>query len=888
MSLRFRNRLKVFPGIYLNLGKNGISTTIGPRGANINIGKNGVYSNTGIPGSGISNRENLLKFNSNSNKPSIDINTIPAEKDDSMIDNNKEVVTSQGLKGLKEHLEDSRNEGKLLSSEIIEIESTVKELQSDFSKKKNGLFSLFTKKETLDNLQQEINENIENINVLKKQYEDSKADVNIQFDREIELQYKKLCTSFSDLITSNKIWDITSEIQNYQLRSTAKSVVERKEVKFKSESIDFIKSDFSAFHLQNANGSDLYIYPAFVLLINAKGDISLIDLKELSFTFHEQRFEEAATSKPLDSKIIDYTWYKANKDGSRDLRYTGNYQIPVVTYGAFDFKYNSGSQTSTDSLIVRALTGSLKVAGSANDLNETYYISSVDKARNFAEEFKKYLDLIVQKPNEKTTNLDLFSKQYYDLLIDFKATLTSFSERLSADSTLFDKLGINSGKIPSKDFICNCILYDLCQIIKIICKGKIDVAGLEITGLVLLSSKLLKSANVLDWNYQTISNAFASGLYKNIAESLVEVSNTNNPISITINSKLNHQDLNNPQQKLTLPLALKVINHPLFDEYVTLLNHFANIISKANNTVSKEEEETLKEIYQITHNPLPTEENKSVKVSPVSENETLTDVLNELESLIGLNAVKQEVKTLINYIKVQKEREKVGLKSSDISYHCVFTGSPGTGKTTVARIVAKIYMHLGILKKGHLVETDRSGLIAEYTGQTAVKVNNIVDSALNGVLFIDEAYSLIGQNKDDFGREAVATLIKRMEDDRDKLIVILAGYTQEMKAFIDSNPGLESRFNRYIQFPDYSAVELTQIFKLNCNKLDYKLTDDADKRLLQVMTTAFASRDKSFGNGRFARNLFEKTIENQANRIAALTSLTKEILTSIEVEDLPN
>ena len=172
---------------------------------------------------------------------------------------------------------------------------------------------------------------------------------------------------------------------------------------------------------------------------------------------------------------------------------------------------------------------------------------------------------------------------------------------------------------------------------------------------------------------------------------------------------------------------------------------------------------------------------------------------------------------------VQKAREASGLKSSSISYHIVFTGNPGTGKTTVARIVSQIYKNLGVLTQGQLVETDRSGLVAEYVGQTAVKVNKTVDTAINGVLFIDEAYSLVGQNQDDFGKEAVATLIKRMEDDRDKLIVILAGYTQEMKGFIDTNPGFKSRFNRYIDFTDYTPDELLAIFEGQCKKLEYQI-----------------------------------------------------------------
>ena len=259
---------------------------------------------------------------------------------------------------------------------------------------------------------------------------------------------------------------------------------------------------------------------------------------------------------------------------------------------------------------------------------------------------------------------------------------------------------------------------------------------------------------------------------------------------------------------------------------------------------------------------------------------------NELDSLIGLDSVKKEVQTLTNFIKIQQKRAEQGLKSSSVSYHCVFTGNPGTGKTTVARIVADIYKNLGVLKKGHLVETDRAGLVAEYVGQTAVKTNKIIDSALDGVLFIDEAYSLVGGGESDYGKEAIATLLKRMEDDRDRLVVILAGYTKDMKQFIDSNPGLQSRFNRYIEFPDYTPEELYQIFALNLKKYDYHVTDDAKVALQHFFEDAVAYKDANFGNGRFVRNVFEKVLERQANRLASETNLTTERLSEITVEDL--
>ena len=277
------------------------------------------------------------------------------------------------------------------------------------------------------------------------------------------------------------------------------------------------------------------------------------------------------------------------------------------------------------------------------------------------------------------------------------------------------------------------------------------------------------------------------------------------------------------------------------------------------------------------------EEKKPFSVEKPLEN----DPYEELQSLIGLESVKEEVRTLANFAKVQKMRADKGLKNPNMSYHLVFTGSPGTGKTTVARIVARIYKDLGILKKGHLVETDRSGMIGQYVGQTAPKVNAMCDSALNGVLFIDEAYALTQHSgSQDYGDEAVATLLKRMEDDRDRLVVIVAGYTDEMKHFIDSNPGLQSRFNRYINFPDYTPEELYKIFRMYMNKNEYTITKEAATYLRETLEYVVEHKDRNFGNARYVRNVFEKAIQCQANRISKEKNLTEEQLTELTLADI--
>ena len=277
------------------------------------------------------------------------------------------------------------------------------------------------------------------------------------------------------------------------------------------------------------------------------------------------------------------------------------------------------------------------------------------------------------------------------------------------------------------------------------------------------------------------------------------------------------------------------------------------------------------------------------KKDSVIVNEPLEgDPYQELDELIGLGSVKQEVRSLANFVKLQKQREAQGLKTAKVSYHLVFYGSPGTGKTTVARIVGRIYKDIGVLKKGHTVETDRAGLCGEYVGKTGPKTDTVISKALDGVLFIDEAYSLVpeGGAGNDYGQEAISTILKRMEDYRDRLVVIVAGYKDEMQRFIDSNPGLQSRFNRYIDFPDYSGTELVDIFKMYMKKNQYTLAPDAEEYLKEQFEYVVAHKDRNFGNARFARNVFEKSIQQQANRLAGQTNLDKSRLTELTVEDL--
>jgi hypothetical protein len=266
----------------------------------------------------------------------------------------------------------------------------------------------------------------------------------------------------------------------------------------------------------------------------------------------------------------------------------------------------------------------------------------------------------------------------------------------------------------------------------------------------------------------------------------------------------------------------------------------------------------------------------------------LAEAIARLDALTGMKPIKEQVKSLSNLMRVHKRRLDLGMKVPGITLHAVFTGGPGTGKTTVARLLGEIFRAQGFLSKGHLIETDRSGLVAGFVGQTAMKVDEIVGKALDGVLFIDEAYSLVPEEGgNDFGSEAVDTLLKRMEDFRERLVVVVAGYPQEMTRFLDSNPGLASRFGRRFAFDDFPPEELEEIFYRFVEGTGMSLTGGAQGKLRVFLRVAYDSRDTNFGNGRFVRNYFERALERQADRLAPFPELTAEMLSTIEESDLP-
>jgi len=359
------------------------------------------------------------------------------------------------------------------------------------------------------------------------------------------------------------------------------------------------------------------------------------------------------------------------------------------------------------------------------------------------------------------------------------------------------------------------------------------------------------------------------------------------------------------------------------DQIQTMVMRLANLVAKADGRLAPEEERQMQWIHGelrriLVRIPLATADSdasakpigsqavqtasfeivapaikgaatlrKTVQTEPLPPEEVLKQTLEELDGLIGLDSIKQEIRGLINYLKMQKARAEFDLPQTSITLHSVFSGNPGTGKTTVARLLGRVFGALGILSRGHLIETDRSGLVAEYAGQSAPKSHKKIDEALDGVLFIDEAYSLVAERGEDpYGLEALQVLLKRMEDNRDRLVVVLAGYPVPMEGLLDSNPGLSSRFSRHFNFPDYTASELGRIFQTLCAKNRYELPPLTRAKLLLGFQYLLDHRDDKFGNGRLARNIFEQAIERLANRISGQVPLTRELLVTLEAADI--
>ncbi len=507
---------------------------------------------------------------------------------------------------------------------------------------------------------------------------------------------------------------------------------------------------------------------------------------------------------------------------------------------------------------VEKITTEETPAGQAGDLTEFY---------------KKFKEFVNVKTGEgKDFELDV---EYLQILKDEGDRAEEICENLAGDTAFMSSMNRLLMKEKAENFTPQLIL--LSDIIKIF-------------NLVALGEKLtaipVRQKFVLAYLFERLQGKdMVEALTIDRINKLVSSEKFNENIGLI--AEASFFDVGEEYKKeFLLPSILRRIDSVEFDGAGSFLYRVASLMAKGDSAISDEEKKVLSTILDKVRNPK--QKLEGVIRSEVNEGDTLEAVMQELNGLIGMAEIKKKIHELINFLKVQKLRQEQGLKTTNTSLHAVFMGPPGTGKTTIARLIGRIYRHLGYLEKGHLVETDRAGMVAGFVGQTALKVEEVVKSALGGVLFIDEAYSLANSsNQNDFGKEAVEILLKRMEDHRKDLAVVVAGYPDEMEEFIMSNPGIQSRFSRYYRFEHYPAVELLEIFKVFAGKSDFQLTKDAEEKLLEIFDRLYEKRHPSFGNARVARNLFEQIIERQATRIVSITPVTKELLMTIEEPDVP-
>lgn len=660
---------------------------------------------------------------------------------------------------------------------------------------------------------------------LNRQLADVQIDVDAPLTDEEKEAYGKVCDAFEQAMHSAYTWFVAPSNYGSPAKPHAQTTGKRRRASAYVGVFDYLKSDFDVPVLDTGD-TQYYIYPKFVIKASNVCEFEVYPL----------------TPSAITVSIVKY----ANGDGSPDKRHTNNKLVPVYQYGCINFDlgntpsrfmFSDGEASERFAEALAFYVGKPNASSSSSEeemassnANGTFYSAMEKAATN--------LYLHVKSMNGMEDVVEAMNKQHclavaddLPFTVNHRLALAAFADAWKCYKGLGHQIDYSKPEIIGLSIFC-------------------AELGSEDALSVVSSEQLMRSQGI----------AATKGFIQVMEDSF---------------------DTNFPDDKFFVIEILRDngIDEDVINKYAVLLYRFASILAKADGNVDEKETAWLANMVKFTES--------ADKGRETAREGKDAPALQQLDKLIGLESVKEEVNKLTNFIKVQNLRKQKGMNAITISYHCVFTGNPGTGKTTVARIVAQIYRELGILKKGQLVETDRSGLVAEYVGQTAVKTNKIIDSALDGVLFIDEAYSLVQGGGNDYGKEAIATLLKRMEDDRDRLVVILAGYDNEMKLFIDSNPGLQSRFNRYIHFSDYNSEELMAIFKLNLKKFDYELTNDAEQKISHLFSYAVSHKDQNFGNGRYARNVLEKTLENQATRLASVSEITEQMLRTIEENDIP-
>ena len=975
MAWSYRKRIKVAPGVHLNVSKSGVSTSIGMKGMSITSGPKGTYLNTSIPGTGLYNRQKIAPADRSCKGTCSDssdggqskiihdggngcfalvllmlfwvllggagyyaYNTY--YKGASLVET-EEVLSPKESEATSDNVQYERNgifrqiikdplvfglsafaficliagvifnrKGKKIASIISKEDSDVSQQSSsetkdgrtysedefrkiiEFSKynplKQKILKSILGRalmqdadsrvQPLIEKYQEKVEQSATEENkALLQQYEDEynsikgeASELIYNIDEELTLEeagaYRRFSNWFETFLVKKgfKKWRVYSISEDENNQDICHSM-SRKDTMFCIEQLNGVFSSYKVPCLQYSDTGKLYIYPRFIIDIQSCSldKLYVYPLSKVSIDYKKYYYlEDQDPMAVTGAHIVANKYLHSTKNGERDYRFSYNPSKPIVEYHPFTISIQMKSDILNYTFLVNSDDGSWGE-----------YFTKLKDAYSRAVEDEKLAKAVAREESKPKQSYD---EQYFYELLSVIQRFEAFYNRLCGDQR-FSKLMLEWAKdVPAfenTDMIASSIIRFavFSDIIRCYRGSGFEIAPHSNEGLgLMLFYALTIPTGSIPLEYENMNKVYelyldkASEYIKNVEANASQDSNY-----------VIERYLNNPE-----------FSPQLHDNYILFLHKLSLIIAKEDKRISESEAKTLNDIMFLKK----LGDEDYVMAGEVKTDSLVKDALpeaaNQLNTLIGLSSVKEEINALASFVKVQKMREERGMKTTPVSYHCVFTGSPGTGKTTVARILSEIYKELGILKKGHLVETDRSGLVAEYVGQTAIKTNRIIDSALDGVLFIDEAYSLVDGGNSDYGKEAISTLLKRMEDDRDRLVIILAGYTEDMKRFIDSNPGLQSRFNRYIEFSDYSVDELYQIFNFTANKYEYHLSKEASELLYSTLQNAVTNKDKSFGNGRYVRNLFERTIEQQAKRLSCISSVNKSSLAIIEAEDI--
>lgn len=899
MGWRFRKYIKIAPGVKLNISKSGVSTTFGGKGASINVGKNGAYLNTSIPGTGLYNRQKISMGKRSYRTSSMYSHQENTKNGYFQIGNNWGCVfrwlglifliclftiIGKIVIGNFEFTESNISILAFLSISIILIfrMPIINFFTSFFLKDKE--YNDDTSKETHDN---------SNTKDEKKGTGEAKLSTDDEVELAEELTHKIISEYNNKVVISDldPLFEVAAQIV-VESQTGSTSLIQRKLSCGYNRAGHLMDQLELAGIVGPAQGSK----PRNVL-IHGEKELKVV-LKAV--IEHSEKvgveFSKDSKYKASGSYVVKFT-SESNDSNSSTGNNIGNKRIPrlvnrsIPNVGFVDplledaAVYIVGKRECNSMDIQRLFTIGYNRAARIIDQLEVLQIIKRKEYNHYEIMIKDIdsLDKLFVSIQDRTRPDNIFgiTEDYFNNTKIAVYALESFYNEIKNDLTVMNavenSLPQNFGTREQK--LVALLYADIMKVYQHFGHLTVNLKNREGFALVLLSSRILGEDANLDISYNTIN------LLDKISDSVPSVfSNLRNWID------------KYPDERFFFmgQILNKCRRDDLYVRYFNLLYRLFSIIAKADNTITEEETNWLKLLMDFTQQDSSGDASfnfdnsqtaNAINTKPNATKEK-TNPADELNKLIGLSNVKSEINSLSNLVKVQQVRKSRGMVVSNVSYHCVFTGNPGTGKTTVARIVADIYKQLGVLKKGHLVETDRSGLVAEYVGQTAVKTNAIIDSALDGVLFIDEAYSIVQGGQNDFGKEAIATLLKRMEDERDRLVVILAGYTKEMADFINANSGLQSRFNRYIEFPDYNNTELLQIFMSILKSNDCTATDEALALAKEYINYNVKHKDQNFGNARFIRNLFERVLTQQANRLAVKDTVTNEMLSTIEDVDV--